>query len=182
MTKAGEDSIVENAQLLEDFQLLRKVAGVDFIAKEVKYHNSCRLGYLNEAKSFAKKKAMEQDSALNLNKELRDKALKSTLTFIEVTIRINEEVHRFKSIYENQYILTLRKLDLSPEEIQKDESKHRKRAVLEKLVEHFSGSIKYFKHPHHNIGKVIYKSSMSVETAMANLFDVRQPIVRQPIL
>lgn len=56
MTKAGEDSKVENAKLLEDFQLLRKATGVDFMAKEVKYHNSCRLGYLNEAKNFARKR------------------------------------------------------------------------------------------------------------------------------
>ncbi|KZS05307.1 Uncharacterized protein APZ42_031566 [Daphnia magna] len=84
---------------------------------------------------------MEQDFALNLNKQLRDQTFKSTLTFIEVIIGINEEVHRFEEIFENQYIMTIRKLCLPPEEIQKDESKHRKKEVLKKLIEHFSGSV-----------------------------------------
>jgi hypothetical protein len=43
MTKTGEDTIAEAEKLLEDFPLLRKVACVDFVAKEVKYNNSCRL-------------------------------------------------------------------------------------------------------------------------------------------
>ena len=60
------------------------------------------------------------------------KRFKQEITFIEVKIRVNEEVHRFKEIFENQYILTLRKLGLSQEDITNEESKYRKKSVMEK--------------------------------------------------
>ena len=62
------------------------------------------------------------------------KRFKQEITFIEVKIRVNEEVHRFTEIFENQYILTLRKLGLSQEDITNEESKYRKKSVLEKLI------------------------------------------------
>ena len=39
----------EAATILQDIRLLAKIANVDFIAKEVKYHHSCRKAYLSRA-------------------------------------------------------------------------------------------------------------------------------------
>ena len=46
--EAGE-SIRRAAEILHDDEMLNKIAGVDFVAKEVQYHHSCKSKYLKSA-------------------------------------------------------------------------------------------------------------------------------------
>jgi hypothetical protein len=50
VTIEAQDSILKAAKDCNDRQLLAKVGGIDFIAKEIKYHNNCRKLYLDAAK------------------------------------------------------------------------------------------------------------------------------------
>lgn len=45
LTKMAEKSIKDSAQAKNDFKLLRRVEGEDLIAKETKYHETCRRNY-----------------------------------------------------------------------------------------------------------------------------------------
>ena len=49
-SKEAEESIKQAAHLTEDHSMIAKVGNIDFVAKEVKYHHSCRKAYLNAAK------------------------------------------------------------------------------------------------------------------------------------
>ena len=42
-TKEAAESIQNAARILVDEQILAKIAGVDLIAKEAKYHHSCKI-------------------------------------------------------------------------------------------------------------------------------------------
>ena len=46
---AATDAIIKAAQTMNDFPMLSKISGIDLIAKEVKYHHSCRRMYLQRA-------------------------------------------------------------------------------------------------------------------------------------
>ena len=48
-TESAERSIKEAANALHDDIMLAKTAGIDFVAKEVKYHHSCKSLYLKSA-------------------------------------------------------------------------------------------------------------------------------------
>lgn len=48
-TAQAGTSIRDAAATLGDHDMLAQIAGVDFIAKEIKYHHSCRKAYLNKA-------------------------------------------------------------------------------------------------------------------------------------
>ena len=48
-TESAEISIKEAANALQDDNMLAKTAGIDFVAKEVKYHHSCKSLYLKSA-------------------------------------------------------------------------------------------------------------------------------------
>ena len=49
LTEAIQESIVKDAQDLNDLAFPGKIAGVDFVAKEVMYHPCCRVFYTNKA-------------------------------------------------------------------------------------------------------------------------------------
>ena len=48
-TLEADESVRRAAEILHDDEMLNKIAGVDFVTKEVKYHNSCKSKYLKSA-------------------------------------------------------------------------------------------------------------------------------------
>lgn len=48
-TQAAAKSIFDTAVSLNDVEMLARISGVDMIAKEVKYHHSCKRSYLHKA-------------------------------------------------------------------------------------------------------------------------------------
>lgn len=55
-TKQFEENVRIYAKLKKDDVLLAKILGVDFIAKEIKYHQCCRTKYQTEAELLYKNK------------------------------------------------------------------------------------------------------------------------------
>ena len=49
-TEEVEKSIKKYAQWLQDWEILKRIQNVDFAAKEIHYHNICRVRYQNKAK------------------------------------------------------------------------------------------------------------------------------------
>ena len=49
-TEMAENSLKEEARLINDHKLLAKISGQYLTAKELKLHNSCRKSYMSKAK------------------------------------------------------------------------------------------------------------------------------------
>ena len=61
-TEEAQSTVTKSAETLEDEALLTKIRGVDFVAKEVKYHNSCRRAYNRKAERKDKKPTAPSDT------------------------------------------------------------------------------------------------------------------------
>ena len=68
----------------------------------------------------------------------------------------------------NHYLMVLVSLGLNAADL----AAERKYILLEKLLDHFGGDIKCEKHPKHDVGKVIFKSTLPLEKAVVANFDV----------
>lgn len=64
MTSATEN-IKEAASILNDYRMLSKIADLELIAKEVKYHHSCRHKYLKQAQREQSQQPKEQSFKRN---------------------------------------------------------------------------------------------------------------------
>lgn len=81
------------------------------------------------------------------------------------------QIYRFKDHYghlANHYLMVLVSLGLNAADL----AAERKYILLEKLLDHFGGDIKCEKHPKHDVGKVIFKSTLPLEKAVVANFDV----------
>lgn len=90
ITTAIQESIFEEAKQLRDTNFISKISGIDFIAKEVRYHQICRVEYSNKAKSS--KKVKDSSSQFWKIRNAHKKAFESLCLFIEETIIKNEQV------------------------------------------------------------------------------------------
>jgi hypothetical protein len=80
-------------------------AAGDFIAKEVKYHKSCKQAYSNRAKIFKKKKEREQ-SDWNRKRKICQKAFDATFSFIKIKVISLGDVEPMSDIL-NHYLCAL---------------------------------------------------------------------------
>ena len=78
------EAIRTAAVALEDDSMITKLAGVDFIAKEVKYHHSCRRTYLRRAERLA------EDSKRSETSKLHEDAYETLKMYITNTLVDNE--------------------------------------------------------------------------------------------
>lgn len=97
LTKDFEKNIRGFIRLLNDEKLERRLEGTDFIAKEVKYHNCCRLQYQSRAeargRSFDVSKTKSISSGTwHLQREVHKKAFEALCCYIDEIIIKNKEV------------------------------------------------------------------------------------------
>ncbi|KAK4023629.1 hypothetical protein OUZ56_009029 [Daphnia magna] len=71
--------IMNDAIILDDEAIVRKIGNLEsnlqFVSKEIKYHNSCRKKFASAAKSAVKKREEEHQSKWVLNKSIRENAM-----------------------------------------------------------------------------------------------------------
>ena len=170
-TFALQEAILKEAQILQDTVLLRKIQGIDFIAKEVRYHNSCRTEYYDKAKAIEKKRESENKTIFSRQKSIRKNAFNATKLFVEEKIITNEEVYRIADI-SNQYLIWLSEFGFSDEEVQTEAVRKHKYVLLEKLMEHFGDLLTSVKHPKPFVGKILFKNTMAVEEAIKNTYSL----------
>lgn len=102
-TKKFEIAVINMAENLQDESLLRKIRDIDFVAKEVKYHPSCRVKYYNRYKTVVAKryKQFKQPSF----KSMYEQCFKDLTAHLEQILfqqnevwYLNDVVHLFKSL------------------------------------------------------------------------------------
>lgn len=81
-TISAAENIKEAAMILNDYGMLAKIADLDLIAKEVKYHHSCKNKYLKQAQRDQSQQGKEQSSRTNSH----------IVAFQELQSHINEKL------------------------------------------------------------------------------------------
>lgn len=79
-TIQAQDSIITAARIIEDTQFLREYESIDFVAKEVKYHNTCRARYISKG------------NKLDTKEEAVIKAMRRETAFKRLIYHINSEI------------------------------------------------------------------------------------------
>lgn len=156
---------MNDAAILEDEAIVRKIgnleSNLEFVSKEIKYHNSCRKKFAFAAKSALKKWEEEQQSKWVLKKSIRENATQKILAFLEEKIVKEEEVHRVKDITKHYRFLLQSELDL---DCNISICRVRKCEVLEKLTSYFKDKVTVINHTVEGIdGQFIFKSDLSVD-------------------
>lgn len=173
-TQNIQHTIEEEAKLLYDTTLLGKISAIgDFIAKETKYHKSCRKEYEYRAKSAIKQNNEKENSAWQKKKKICERAFQATISFIETKILYFGDVQRMSDL-SSQYFSALEGLGLSDTDV--DLEKRRKSVLEQKIVMHFGEKIKTFIHPTIGVGKIVFKSTVSMDEALGTKFDAVKKI------
>ncbi len=172
-TFSFQEGVLKDALDVEDAVLLRKIHNIDFVAKEVRYHNSCRLELINKAKAINKQKENEKKVFYGREKKIRKSALNATVSFVEDNILENEEVHRISDIF-NQYLTWLIEFGFSEEEVETEAVRKHKYVLLEKLEKYFGDKLTSAKHPKPFVGKIVFKNTITVEAAIRKTFPLGQ--------
>lgn len=94
-TKDAENKIREAAKVLGDNTLLVKVSGIDLIAKEVKFHHSCR------SKNLAAAARMKKTGQLSSKSQRTEKqAVVQILDYVKNNVILDSRPERLISVYD----------------------------------------------------------------------------------
>lgn len=100
MTKEAEDKIREAATLLKDNTVLVKISGIDLIAKEVKFHHSCRRKQLAAA---ARVKTSEQKKSEQQTTE--NKPITQIFDYVKSHVILESRPERLKSVFDRYHTI-----------------------------------------------------------------------------
>jgi hypothetical protein len=168
-------SIINDANILQHKEILGNFGGVqsqlEFVAKEVKYHNSCRNKFHNEATSKKTSLEKQQQSDWEFKTKIREEAFTAAASFIEEFILDKGEVLKARDVADHHRMLQA-ECGLDPNEISRD----RDYMFLAKLTEHFEGKIIILKHPTQGVGKIIFSSTIDRAKAFSTVFNVNNGI------
>jgi len=150
---------LNDAKILEHKELLDKFAHVEsnleFVAKEVRYHTSCRNEFGNLARAKKTKREKQEQSDWILKKKIREKAFSTATVFVNEFILEKREVHKARDLSDHHRML-LAEFGLESSEINPD----RDYMFLAKLTDHFEGKIVVMKHPTKGVGKIVFSSTI----------------------
>jgi hypothetical protein len=93
MTIPFQNLILEDAKELEDAQMFRQVNGIDLVAKEGRYHNTCRKEYAYKAQAKRKVREVNENCERQKNVNIRKEAFDSTTAFIQSHVIDKEQVN-----------------------------------------------------------------------------------------
>ena len=95
-TLEAQDTILQSAEALNDSHLLLQIQNIDFIAKEVKYHNSCRSAYnLKATRIHCKKDKSQLSTAHTHAYDMLKKHIESTI----ICLRTAEKLTSLHELY-----------------------------------------------------------------------------------
>lgn len=142
------EKIKEAAEILNDKEMITKISNVDFVAKEVKYHHSCRKNYLNtSARSFVPRTA----SDIGHVRQVHENAFSSVCDYIKTCIIGQREATTLASLYQDYIsIISENGIDCSLYDIRYFETK---------LLSHFTDCIKIDK-LQNKTDKILYSCTL----------------------
>ncbi len=147
---SGAENIRKAALALNDDVMLAKIAGVDFFAKEVKYHHSCRKAYLNRAQRADLSKCKQKSAKTSRH----DEAFEGLKSYICVTLVENEGAELLTSLH-TRYMNNL----------DSENSNYSAQTLCEKILKEFPDKLRKTKTSNRK-GIVIYNSQLTEETAI----------------
>jgi len=148
-----------------------------FVAKEVKYHNSCRNAFRNEARAKQAKEQSNEQSERTKKMKIREEAFIEITGFIEEIIIGKEQVMKSRDVADHHRVL-LAELGLDASDI----ALERDYLLLGKLADHFEGRISIVKHPVKGVGKIIFSLNLKAENAFKTVFSVNVGITHKVIV
>lgn len=169
-TKNIELSIRNDAKTLGDVDFLGEINAMDFVAKEAKYHQICRVEYANRAKEKNKKKTEPaRDHQWHIMREAHKNAFTSICSFIDDLIVKSEEVHLVNDVYRHYISFIEDSCETDYDSLAADYKPHH---LLKKITEKYGDELKVISlPPGKGVGKIIFKSSMSAEKAILKTFE-----------
>ena len=148
--------IKDAAYTLEDQLFIAKFGDVDFIAKEVKYHHSCRKTYLNRVDRIHTGTSQEKSEQTEA-REIHNKTFETLTGYIE-TFVINERRAEFLKSIHKQYQSTLEEYGL-------DSSTYPTHALRAKLQERYGKELTISKASNKE-GSVLHHHTIKPEEAI----------------
>ena len=134
---------------------MAKIAEIDMIAKEIKYHHTCRRTYLNKAKAVTSKQNIDAD-----NVSPHERAFSILKSHIEESLIEAEGAELLISLH-SRYISKL------PDE----NSSYPAASLRDKILQYFPEQLQQCK-PSNRKGVIIYNNKLSEETVIRrDLFD-----------
>ena len=161
----AEERIKEAANILEDHEMITKIGDIDFVAKEVKYHHSCRKTYLNRAertKQQSVNSEEKKDSEYHKLRLAHERAFSDIIAYIQDAVVDNERAELLTSLHE-RYMVYLAEHGCS-------DSNYAAQTLASKLLKHFKGKLAMGK-SNKRQGNVIYSSKIEKSDAVKHAFD-----------
>ena len=147
--------IQDAATTLKDEVMMAKIAEIDMIAKEIKYHHTCRRTYLNKAKAVTSKQNIDAD-----NVSPHERAFSILKSHIEESLIEAEGAELLTSLH-SRYI----------SELPDENSSYPAASLRDKILQYFPEQLQQCK-PSNRKGVIIYSNKLSEETAIRReLFD-----------
>jgi len=168
-TKSTQESIVEEARIMEDHDLLAKIESDRTVSNVIHYHNRCRLIYTGTA-NRKKKNSKDSGKTSEWHKTRRghEKAFELTKLEIDDQILKNEEILRAQDVYQ-QYLLRLKEFGVDDAVV--DEERFKLHHFLEKIKGSYGERVKWTDHPNKAVGKILFKWNMAIEKAFKKRFE-----------
>ena len=154
-TRVAEEAIKKAALLQNDTVLLTKIADIDFIAKEVKYHHACRKAYLNKAQRTQEKECEKSD--LQEARETHQKAFGYLADYVKLNILENNRPEFITSIHIHYTAILNDQGHLNTD--------YPVRSLTEKIKNHFGEDIAITKSSNKQ-GNVLYKAGLDPKEAV----------------
>ena len=154
-TREAEKCIKDAATNLEDSKLLAEIGDVDFVAKEVKYHHSCRKLYLNKA--MREQSAQDNPSDYSKDRILHTKAFSYLENYINVSVIQKGQAEFMTSIY-SRYMSVF--TDLGG-----DGDSYTLQKLTQKILTHFNAEVKIEKCSN-KVGTILCQKDMDTINAI----------------
>ena len=142
----GEISIQAAAERLNDTDLLAKISGLDLIAKELKFHHSCRRSYTSKAKRL-------RDDASSQEPSAHEQALAAVKSHVQETLIDNQGAEKLASL-----------LQRYTDALGYDETAYSAQKLCDRLLKDFPGALKTYKRTNKE-GLVLYNHLLETEVA-----------------
>ena len=154
---------LQNMQILENFAHVE--SELEFVAKEIQYHNSCRNTFRNQARSKTMRIEEEQKSERAKKIAIGEQAFFASTSYIQDVVLERAEILKAREVA-GLYRMLLAGFGLDQNDIYKD----RDYLFLAKLTEHFEGKILIMKHPTKGVGKTVFSSQIDPSKAFALVY------------
>lgn len=108
LTTTLQETVESQAKVLNDVEFLGRISGVDFVAKEVKYHQICKVNYGNRANA-AEMKARPRKGEWHEKRNVHESAFSSICSIVQSSIIKEGSVWRMADLHQ-QYVTSLEEM------------------------------------------------------------------------